>query len=315
MVALHRPDELPTPPDDGLPVRKIKSHTLNKIHFWGNYFEAASTAIKSAFPARIYYDPFAASGVCEISATAERSYGTGLVALQATVPFDVYFLNDIDPEATAALAERARSIGVQGASVFELDLRAEGALDRARDLGKVVVPWGPKVIVSTGDANQAHWALKEIMPSGWRYLCAVIDPPSAIYEWRALEALTFRERAMDVLTLFPDEMDIGRALDCYFPKDGNDKLDRYFPPGTDWRSAVDASPRQAPSALRALYEDEINRLLQFRIGNPKTISMDGGRALYRLVFASKSDRGIKIWNSICRRSRHEQYELPILIEP
>jgi three-Cys-motif partner protein len=312
MVALHRPDELPPPPDDGLPARLIRPHSLNKIHFWGNYFEAASKATRRAFPARVYGDLFAASGVCEDSITGERSWGSALVALQVTVPYDVYFLNDKDPKAASALAERARQIGVQGASVFELDLRAEDARDRARDLARVVVPFGPKVIVSTGDANEAHQAFKLIAPPGWRYVCAVIDPSSAIYEWRALEALTYGEKAMDVLTLFPDEMDIGRGLPYYLREGGGEKMDKYFPPGADWRDVVKVNPAHAPSALRAFYETEIEHLLGFKIGNPKTISTGVGRALYRLVFASRKPLGINIWNDICRRSRDEQIELPIL---
>lgn len=312
MVALHRPDALPPPPDDGLPVRLIKPHSLNKIHFWGNFAEAASTATRRAFPARVYADLFAASGVCLDGTTGERSWGSALVAFQVSVPFDLYFLNDKDPESASALAERARQIGVQGASVFELDLRAEDALERARDLGRVVVPFGPKVIVSTGDANDAHQALKLIAPTGWRYICAVIDPPSAIYEWRALEALTFREKAMDVLTLFPDEMDIGRGLAYYLREGAGDKMNKYFPPGTDWRGRAKVNPAHAPSALRALYEDEIERLLGFKIGQSKTISTGVGRALYSLVFASRKALGINLWNDICRRSRDEQIELPIL---
>ena len=169
-----------------------------------------------------------------------------------------------------------------------------------------------KVIVSTGDANKAHRALKLILGSGRRYVCAVIDPPSAIYEWRALEALTFRERAVDLLTLFPDEMDIGRGLAYYLREGGGAKLDRCYPPSADWRAVVEANPAHAPSALRTFYEQEIERLLGFKIGLPKTVSMDSGRALYRLVFASRNALGIDIWNDICRRSRDEQIELPIL---
>jgi three-Cys-motif partner protein len=291
VVALHRPDELPSPPEDGLSVRLIKPHSLDKIHFWGNYFEAASMATRNAFEMRVYADLFAASGVCQVSTTGERSYGTGMVSLQATVPFDLYFLNDEDPEATAALAQRARQIGVQGASVLELDLRADDALLRARDLARVVVPWGLKVIVATGDANAAHLALNEVVPAGRRYICAVIDPPSAIYEWGALEMLTFREKAMDVLTLFPDEMDIGRGLSYYLRKGRGQKLDKYFPPGTDWREVARANAAHPTAALRALYEDEIERRLDFKIGNAKTISMGGGRALYRSSSRARASSG------------------------
>ncbi len=306
MVALHRPDALPTPPDDGLPVRPIKPYTLDKIHFWGNFAEAAALATRDHFPARIYYDPFAAFGVCEVERTL--TYGTALVALQVTTPYDLYFFNDIDPAATAALIERVEAVGVSGASVFPLDLRTDDALERARDIGRIVVPWGPKIVVSTGDANIAHRALKLVMPSGWRYVCAVIDPPSAIYHWRALEELTYGERAMDVLTLFPDEMDISRGLHRYMIEGGNDKLNLYYPTGTDWRAMVRKNPRHPSAALRTLYENEMERLLGFKIGQPKSIPVNGRRR-YSLVFGSRKPLGIKIWNDICRRPPNEQYEM------
>jgi three-Cys-motif partner protein len=312
MVALRRPDELPSPPDDGMPARMIKPHSQDKIHFWGNYVQAAAVATRGKFLARVYADFFAAYGVCVDSQTHERSWGTALVSLQVVRPFDFYFFNDKDEQATAVLAARARQIGVQGAHVFELNLNASDALAHARDIAKVVVPFGPKVVVATGDANEAHHALKIIAPDERRYICAVIDPPSAIYEWRALDALTFHERAMDLLTLFPDEMDIGRGLAYYLRTGGGDKLDKYFPKASDWRAVVNANPAHAPSALRAFYETEIERLLGLKIGKPKTISTGVGRALYRLVFASRKQLAIDIWNDIVRRSRNEQIELPLL---
>jgi hypothetical protein len=75
MVALRRPEELPPPPEDGLPVQKIKPHTHDKLHYWGCYLEAASTSTKKAFPARVCADLFAAYGVCEDSTTGERVWG------------------------------------------------------------------------------------------------------------------------------------------------------------------------------------------------------------------------------------------------
>jgi three-Cys-motif partner protein len=311
MVALRRPDELPTPPEDGMATRPIKPHSLNKIHYWGNFLQAAATATSRAFVGRrVCADLFSAYGVCT-DKTGGRSWGTALVALQTAIPFDVYFFNDVDPEATRVLAKRAEMIGVQGASVFELDLTAPNALRHAREIANVVVPWGPKIVISTGDANRAHLALKEIAPSGRRYLCAVIDPQSAIYEWHALEGLAFRERALDVLLLFPDEMDLGRGLAYYLQKGKGRKLDRLFPEWCDWRSAATTDAHPA-SALRRLYENEIRRLLDLKIGHPKTVSRIGNQALYRLVFASRSQLGINLWNDICRRTRDEQFELPLL---
>src|SRR5713101_4027655 len=113
MVALRRPDELPPPPEDGLPVRQIRPYALDKIHYWGNFLEAASTATRRAFPGtRVCADIFCAYGVCEDKDTSARSWGTALVGLQVAVPFDLYFFNDLDPEAAGATAARARDIGV-----------------------------------------------------------------------------------------------------------------------------------------------------------------------------------------------------------
>jgi three-Cys-motif partner protein len=312
MVALQRPDALPPPPDDGMPTRRIKTHSRDKVNFWGNYVQAAAAATHAKFPQRVYADLFAAHGVCEDTQTGQRSWGTAPVSLQVVRPFDIYFFNDEDPAATDALATRARGIGVQGAQVFELKLDADDALPHARDISEVVVPFGPKIIVATGDANVAHSALKVLMRESRRYLCAVIDPPSAIYEWQAFEALAWGEKAMDVLTLFPDEMDIGRGLAYYLREGGGTKPDNYYPPRATWRKVANAIPAHAPAALRSLYEDEMERLLGFRIGQPKTISSELGRALYSLVFGSRNPLGIKIWNDIVRRSRNEQIELPIL---
>ena len=253
-------------------------------------------------------DLFAAFGVCEDTKAKHRVWGSSLIALQVDVPYDLYIFNDIDPDATAALAARARRIGVAGAVVFELDLREPDWQEHALDIKRVVVPWGPKVVITTGDANTAHFAVKALEPDGWHYLCAIIDPQRAIYEWTALEALAYGERAMDVLMLFPDEMDLGRGLTAYL-EGGGVKLDRCFGPA-DWRAAVRADPRHAPSALRALYERQMQRLLGFKIGRAKTVEIaKTRRALYRLVFGSRNKLGIEIWENICRRTPGEQYEM------
>jgi three-Cys-motif partner protein len=310
MVARLRPDELP-PPTDGWPARPIRPHSLDKIHFWGNYIQASSTALCHAFPgARVCADLFASNGVCELE-DGRRSWGTALFSLQVAKPFDLYFFNDIDPKCTEILAARARNIGVQGAQVFELDLRADLKLEYTREIASVIAPFGPKIVVSTGDANVAHAALKILAPKGRRYICAVIDPHSAIYEWNALAALTYHEKAMDLLVLFPDAMDLGRGLAQYLREGRGQKLDRCFAFGRDWRAVAKMSAHPE-SALRVLYEEDMRRLLGFRVGRPETVRRAGTNLpLYRLIFGSKSQKGIDIWDDICKRKPGEQYELPL----
>jgi hypothetical protein len=64
------------------------------------------------------------------------------VAVQIDNPFDLYVLNDLDEEATHALATRLREIGVPRASVDEIDLREDDAYKRAVALGQTM-PLGP----------------------------------------------------------------------------------------------------------------------------------------------------------------------------
>lgn len=309
MVALRRPAELPEPKDDGLPVRKIKPHTHDKLFYWGNYLWGASNATSRAFPgARVCADLFAGLGVCFDEEADRLVWGSALLALQMPSPFDVYVFNDVDPKTTETLATRIRQLGISGAVIEELNFDEEGWQSKAREIRRVVAPWGPKVIVTTGNANQAHWAVKALEPEGRHYLCAVIDPQSAIYEWEALEYLAYGEKAMDVLMLFPDEMDMSRGLP-YYLNDGV-KLNRCF--GTsDWKSVARENAHPA-SALRLYYEKRIETILGFRIGRPQTISLaKKNKPLYRLIFGSRSALGIKIWNSVCSRRPDDQYEFPI----
>src|SRR5262245_4326095 len=109
MVALRRPAELPEPEDDGLPFREIKSHTRDKLHYWGNYLWAASNATSKAFPGtRVCADLFAGHGLCYDKKADRYVWGSALLALQMPSPFDLYIFNDIQPDATEALAARIR---------------------------------------------------------------------------------------------------------------------------------------------------------------------------------------------------------------
>src|SRR6266540_1647457 len=99
MVALRRPDQLPPPTDDGRPTRPISAHSTQKAHYWCKYVEAASTALRSKFDARVCIDLFSAYGICENRETRNLTWGSAPLSLQVTNPFDLYIFNDISPEA------------------------------------------------------------------------------------------------------------------------------------------------------------------------------------------------------------------------
>lgn len=308
MVALSKPEDLGPPPRDGWVTRSIKPHSKQKAHYWCRYAETAATATKNVFQgARACLDLYAAAGICEDSESRELSWGSSLLALQVTTPFDLYFFNDIDPEATAALAARVRMFAPQGTSIFEIDLDDPNALSLAREISRVRA-LGTKVVIARGDANKTPVFVKELLPHGRRYTLALIDPQSAKFHWSALEALAHHERSFDVLSLFPDASDLARGLPYYLnrPKCG-EKLDAYF--GTrEWREIVRHSPKRAEHELRQFYEQRMNTYLDLKAGHPKGVGFSR-RPLYHLIFGSKNEKGIKLWNDVNRRTPWDQDEL------
>jgi len=310
MVARRKLEDFPSPVGDGRPTRPIAPHSTQKLHYLWKYADTAGLATSRVFfGARVYADLYASCGVCETKKNHDLSWGSALAALQLTKPFDLYFLNDLDQEMTAALAARARALSIPGAAVFDLDTRAPDAFAQARQIANVMTPFGAKIVVATGDANVATRFLKELMrPLGKRrYLLAFIDPFSAGYHWNAFEELAIYERAMDVLALFPTAMDLGRNFTYYrnSPASGV-KLDHYM--GCEWRHIVDANPQHAEHDLRILYEQRMQNILGFKIGHPKGVGFNK-RPLYHLIFGSKSESGMKLWNDVNRRDAFEQEEL------
>jgi three-Cys-motif partner protein len=312
MVARRNFQDFAIPERDGLPLRRISEHSTQKAHYLWKYADTAAimTASPRAFPGcRTYADLYASNGICETKTTGALSFGSALLAVQATIPFDLYYLNDIDEDATAALAARIRRLGISGASVIDFDARADDAVSRARSIGDLLTPFGPKIVVATGDANESARYINEMMqPFGRRrYLLAFMDPFSATYHWSAFERLAMYERAMDVLTLFPTTMDLGRNFTYYrnYPTAGR-KLDNYF--GCEWRHIVEASPKRAEHELRALYERRMNTILDFKIGHTKGVGL-GKRPLYHLIFGSKSEFGMSRWNDVNKRTPWEQEEM------
>jgi three-Cys-motif partner protein len=311
MVARRKLEDFASPVGDGLLTREIAPHSAQKIHYLWKYADTAglATASPRAFAgARTYADLYASCGICETKKTHELSWGSALAALQVTRPFDLYFLNDLNPIVTAALAQRVEALGIAGASIFELDTRREDAFARSREIANVVTPFGPKIVIATGDANNAARYLAELMSrfGKRRYLLAFIDPFSAGFHWRAFEELAVYERAMDVLALFPTAMDLGRNFSYYRNSPAGMKIDRYI--GCEWRQIVDANPQHAEHDLRLFYEQRMKTMLGFKIGHPKGVGFTKV-PLYHLIFGSKSEFGMKLWNDVNRRNAFEQEEL------
>lgn len=299
MVALKTPNDLPPPTFDGLPTRPIKAHGNEKLVYWARIVDVFSIATKNKWAGRrACVDLFSSFGVNDEG--GELSWGSALLALQISVPFDTYIFGDLNPSATSALSERIRRLRISGAEIFEITL-GDGpseVFSQAHEI-KGAKTKGPKIVILTGDANDAPIVVRQLLPgfSGHRAVLSLLDPSGAHFNWNALSDLTLNER-MDVLILFPEDMDIERNLT------NTERLDAYFGT-TDWR-ALQEAPGNRGQALRRLYEKRLVTLLDYKIGDVKVVQNRLGASIYKLIFASKDPLGLKLWNETCRRNPYGQ---------
>lgn len=291
-------------------MRAVGEHQPQKGYYLTRYTDSAATATKDEFRgARTYIEPFAASGICVGRESHVRSWGSSLVALQIDNPFDLYVLNDIDPEATATLAARTERLGIPGAVLFELNLASPEDFRRAHQI-RDLVTLGPKIVITTGDANALPIFVKALQPTkAWRYSLALLDPTSAMFWWKSLGMLAYGERAMDLISLFPDSMDLARGMSYYLndPVAGR-KIDDYFG-HEEWREIVRVNPRHCEHALLRFYEDQIAGLFGMHIGRPRGVGPTRRQLLYHLIFASKNQFGVKLWDKVNRYDWDGQDEL------
>jgi three-Cys-motif partner protein len=298
MVALRRiPRDLPPPLDDGRPTRPVHLYDHIKMHLWGGIVNASAMAMKNKWPGRrACVDLFASYGLNRIIDSSELCWGSALLALHADAGFDTYIFCDRDPAATHVLTERIADERYFALPVFDLDIGSESAGARTTEI-KGAVTEGPKVVVLTGDANDAPIFIRALLPA-WehnRYALTLIDPPSLAFWWESLEALTFNER-MDLVLLFAEGMDLTRNLDRYAAQEMS-KLDRFIG-DRYWRELL--SEHRPALALREHYKGRMRKYLGYQAfaSYDRPVRNSKNAEIYKLIYASKVKLGGEIWDRV-----------------
>lgn len=257
--------------DDGLPVTELGWWTADKLFHLCHYLALTTHAMKDSrhFSGLIYVDPFCGTGVCVARRleSLQRFPGSGLLAAGCKKPFDRLFLSDIDELAVQAIATRIRCLGVES-----------------------------EVVCRVGDANVVlRDTAVQIPPKA--LTIAFIDPYGLEIEFAAIDALTAHRR-VDLIVFFPDAVDIVRNVESVYLPRKSDRLDRVLGLDCDWRSEFEALPNREGAAVRDFFVDLYLRCLA-RLGyshtGHKAIRSPKG-PIYRLVYASKSDLGLKFWD-------------------
>lgn len=269
--------------NDGLPVRDCGSWTQTKLHFWNRYIDITTRAMVGSpkWSAIMYVDLFAGPGICEIEGTHKRLPGSPLIAANAPKSFDGILLCEKDVANADACETRLARILPTNAFQF-----------------------------SRGDCNALIESIASQIPQRALTL-AFIDPTGLHAHFEMIRTLAGCGR-VDLLILFADAVDAGRnALHTYFEQEDS-KLDLFLGANSNWRDRWnELGNANGPTVRRLLaeiYKNQLRKHLGYIKFGEKTIGSPRG-PLYRLIYASKHERGLEFWEKVTKKDVGGQREM------
>jgi three-Cys-motif partner protein len=270
--------------DDGLPVREVRHWTGEKLWFWNRYLEITTTAMvdKPQWSAGVVYvDLFGGPGVLRLRNSGKRIPGSPILAAHAPKPFRRILVCELDAELAGACRTRlARSPASNRFDVFD------------------------------GDCNVRIHEIAQHIPDRALTL-GFIDPTGLHAHFRTIETLASRGR-VDLLVLFADAYDIVRNLDRYVQQPDS-PLDLALGAASNWREKLQQLPNRSRLNLRKLfaeiYRDQLRKLGYIQFGERNFHSYSKRLPLYRVIYASKHERGLEFWEKVTSKEADQQGQL------
>lgn len=269
--------------DDGLPVRDVGEWTREKLYFWNTYIEITSKSKvgENYFKGLAYIDLFAGPGVCRLRKSGMRFPGSCLIAAHAPRPFHKLILCEENSELISALQTRIGQSPARTCSAF-----------------------------IEGDCNARIADIVKEIPPGYLSL-AFVDPTGLHHRFETIAELTSGRR-VDLLVLFADFYDIHRNQDRYAEQDFSN-LDAVLGPDSDWRRRREELRTYDRSKgckfFADLYESQLRKHLGYEHFGEQKVLRSENVPQYRLIFASKSSRGVDFWNKAVKKHVSGQGEL------
>jgi three-Cys-motif partner protein len=262
------PENLPKPEDDGLPILEIRPHSRAKLRALGKFSNAFSTALKNA-GRTAYVDLYAGPGLLRHQRSKDLEWGTPQIPLQCPDPFGDLVLVERDGESADALLARVRVRAKRGEHVVVINDDAEAAIDEV---------------------------IRKIPPRS--FVLALVDPFRIEFSLEAIREIAAARR-FDLILLFADGMDLKRNLDLAIAGDRAHapRFNAAFG-GDDWRGVVVAGEPASRSAgkMIALYVEKLRAAGFTHFGNPLVVRNSNEVEVYQLLYATRADLGVKIWN-------------------
>lgn len=263
-------------------MRRIKSHTTEKLAYFNKYIEAYLVATKR-LPAKYYIDAFAGSGRCILCDKKCKSRGgskcqkcgkgklldgSAMMSLKTNRAFSKYIFIELNKNLAGELKELTK----------RLDQELQD-----------------KIKIINSDANVV---LKEIHRDIPEYVGCLffLDPEGPELEWETIESLAKIKKA-DLLILYPYDMALVRLTSNY-----KEKLNKFY--GDDgwiqlYENEKNFNAEKRRDALLDLYTERLEKL-GFKYVVCKTVRrrLRSGKSLYHLILATHHPAGEKIIQNI-----------------
>jgi len=237
---------------------------------------------------RSYIDLFAGTGKFKVEGTPNFYLGSALTALTAEIPFTHYFFADNNAENINILEKRSSSLPLQKKFMIG------DANEKVREIVDEIL---------TVD--------KEYIRDVWPSLnLAFLDPDGLELEWNTV-AILAKVNRMDLIIHY-SQGGLTRNLRKLFDAHGETLIDRFFG-DAEWRK-IYASHRDKAEGVHRYLIDHYKEKLQ-DLGY-KEIKEEGWTEplmrnrrevpLYRLLFASKHERGNEFWRKVTEKDLYGQ---------
>lgn len=266
--------------DDKLPVFPHGGDwTPRKLYFVCQYLEQVTRGMygNRRFPGGLtYIDLFCGTGVSQVPTAngGHRRYpGSPLIAASTPKPFNKLILCDIDAITLDTVQARIKRLDYPGT-----------------------------VIAHHGNVNDITDQLTASIPTDSLNI-AFVDPFSLDIQYRTIQAIA-RKRALDLIILFSDRMDLGRNVFTYYlPESDKNKLDGFLG-CNNWREDFANLPDQSGQNVRTFFADVyLKQLAAIGYKHSQSWPLPGRNGpAFRLVFASKHPLGIKYCEIALKRN-------------
>ncbi len=278
-------------------MRRIKSHTLEKLKYFEKYIEAYLFATKR-LSKKYYIDAFAGTGKCifceedycnskggsrcEKCGSGNYIDGSGLIALKAKNRFSGYLLIE------------------ENKSNF-ISLKKSIEREMPYDFFK-------GIILKNDDCNKVLLNLnKHIDFDKYTGFFVFLDPESSELSWDTIKCLSKIEK-IDLMILYPYNMSLVRLI-----RDYSRRLDNFY--GTnEWEKIYKnrISPNDAKIKLLNFYRDNLKKL-DFKYVEYRQIkrSLRSGKPLYHLMLATRNDTAKKIMIDIFDKELDGQQKIKL----